>query len=231
MDAECPICQTDMGHPSFQSGCSEDTDVGPTVFRLKCGHAFHTGCICRSLRTDTACPVCRAGSSPSALQLIVGPDGTMQLLLADDDSTAGDEDGSDDGSMSANIMAMARHLQTVMRLPRIQQERARTNAMLKAYRMLHEHLQHKRAQVVQSALAALRLEDRPQYDATKRALARQLRHLQRAEEAELAKLLVADGHTPDHARAQVNAYGGLRYDVDAVLPDGFGPHKRSFWTT
>ncbi|RMZ53875.1 hypothetical protein APUTEX25_005621 [Auxenochlorella protothecoides] len=47
--------------------CLEDVSPGTRLKRLPCGHAFHTRCIDRWLRSRGACPVCQRGIGPEEL--------------------------------------------------------------------------------------------------------------------------------------------------------------------
>lgn len=93
---QCAICFESLG-PSLEAyvkDTTEDIDVCENVFRLKCGHAFHTNCVVRSLRMTPQCPSCRSSnenhvSANVDVRRILGTlsnvlDMELDLLIADD---------------------------------------------------------------------------------------------------------------------------------------------------
>lgn len=70
--SDCQICftQLDAKDESLLAQdplCKEDKDVSDTVFRLSCGHAFHTACLIRSFRAQVrGCPTCRNSGDHAA---------------------------------------------------------------------------------------------------------------------------------------------------------------------
>jgi len=55
---ECILCYDPLDVLVYAQNTTNDIIVGETSSRLQCGHAYHTGCLLRSLQHRTVCPLC-----------------------------------------------------------------------------------------------------------------------------------------------------------------------------
>lgn len=243
---ECPICQDSLGCPAFTGKQSEDSEVplaggssaasgGTTAFRLKCGHAFHSSCLCQALRGSGGCPVCRDGPTgtgsgvavEASANLVIDADGNMHLEFADD--TTGDDDDSDAIAPLGNLgrtAAVVAALDRVARSPEVQNQRTRLNRELRRYRHLEATIMQRRRTLVSGALRQLRAECLREFDVQRRSLQRAYAAVKRAELAIL-------GSEPDGASlvADIQRMAPNQYTLSGNVnnDDIFGPLKHRFW--
>lgn len=57
-EEECILCYDPLDVPVYEQNTTNDIIVGETFSRLQCGHAYHTGCLLRSLQHRSVCPLC-----------------------------------------------------------------------------------------------------------------------------------------------------------------------------
>lgn len=237
---DCPICQCDIGHQAFVApgAGAEDVDLDMMAFRLKCGHGFHTACLCRALRGSSGCPVCRSGAASGSaagatgaaadtvgLNLVIDADGNMHLELP--------EDSDDTASVGlpvirnlARTATLVAALERVSRSPDVQNHRTRLNRELREYRSLEAFIMQRRRSLMRDALSRLRSECLRDFDARRRSLQRALAAVRRASTAVLERdpdgtSLVSDIH--EMMPNEFTLAGTVGND------DVFGPLKHRFW--
>jgi len=234
MDTDCSICKVDLGVPAFVSpGLNEeDLEVSSEVFRLRCGHAYHNGCLCRALRSDAGCPVCRGRPLNVAVEdwmLQFNADGTAVIRMGNfDDAPAPFADEGADiqpppmeefERASAYVAA----LESIRALGPIQQMRREVNQEKRRYRTLVRHLMDLRAQHIALAMESLRETELARFKEARRALRRKLKRLQNAE---LDRLRAIDPQLVQDSER----FGPSEWDISRIGDlDVFGPHKHKFW--
>lgn len=227
MSCACPICCEDLGADDdgravehFKYGSSEDHDVGSLVFRLSCGHAFHTACIVRALRTKSDCPTCRApAQEENAANVIVemrGAQGPMEVQL-------------DLTNLSAIDNALV-DLHDVRRTDaKVQNARRRMNTALRAFHEHESRLCKLRRECLDNALTEFRKQFRAPFEATRRHTQQAMRRVKRAEHAAVANKLGVE-----HADYvfEVLDIDMRQYDLmtrNSSL-ERLGPLRHKFWT-
>jgi hypothetical protein len=153
---ECPICQEPLCqeiHPSetvssppkvpsetiqqFVADCKAHRVESETVFRLKCGHAFHSNCLLQHVLSQTfECPLCRAEPEDNANQIVFNF------------TVAGDEVNqpvgiADLGTLLQSVEAFSKIRQDC---PRVQRARKEFNKVRREYISLENELIRERAQ-------------------------------------------------------------------------------------
>jgi len=218
-DSLCPICKSDMGCSDFASS-AEDQEVNDEIFRLKCGHAFHNGCLCRSLRNDARCPVCRGGGLREEQELRIIVDENGLLSIEESDVQDNEEDIAEANFNVEEARVVNETLITIGRNTVVQKARARVNAATKAYRKLEHTLFRERSKALRHATDNFRSNWRNDFEKARRDLKRTLKTLKKIETAEVAKVIEG---------VDLNAY--INYDVEPHVgnKDTFGPLKHSFW--
>jgi len=217
---DCPICKCDLGFPDFVAS-SEDHEESEQVFRLKCGHAFHNACLCRALRTDHGCPMCRGTLEETAadgitnMQIVVDADGllTLQTVQTEPDVAETTFD-------LAEARRVNEALTAVGSVTSVQKARFKVNKATRKYRLLEHSLFKERATTLRKALDDFRDKHRNVFDKERRNLKRTLRSLRHIETAEVAKVL-----------NDVDLSSYINYEVGAHVGNNetFGPLKHSFW--
>ena len=213
---ECQICQTDLGVLNYEPGLTEDIDVSDSVFRLKCGHAFHTSCVCRSLRRTAACPVCRSGTS-SVGEIFV-EDGNLMFTW----NGTEDETGTVENVVEGNSDAVVAILNLSDKDQRTQKQRAAVNRAIRRYRVHEIQTKRYRRTLIREALDALRDRFRNEHDKHLRSVRRELAKLRRTEAAVVgpANMVTLEQSFPNRFEAEIH--------LGATLDD-FGPLKHRFW--
>ena len=243
-DTLCPICQDPLGHSpdgapihSFQVGpLDDDEEVSDAVFRLKCGHAYHTNCICRSLRNTKACPVCRhehANEEEETRQLldaqvVIGVDGTIRLVFDDEDENNAETPAN---TMILNHLQETNQLLTelerIRALPRIQHIRRKANEVLRRYGQYEQYLLQERKRRVSTALEGLRRDYHGHFRKIENDVRRILRKVRMEERAELEKLGLSNTSEllglMDQCLDEYTVMGQVGHRGH------FGPLRRSFW--
>ena len=230
---DCPICKTDLGSikafvaPTFDA---EDQEVSAEVFRLRCGHAYHNGCLCRALRSQAGCPTCRqAPTSASAYDnwtLTIDESGVAVMRLSAEEPA----DGWPQGAEAAyelpvdelpRVHALMDALDAVRATQPIQQLRRHVNSERRKYKALETELTNARATKMRDAARQFRAARHAEYKAARSAYARALKRLKKAELAQLAKI-------DQSFRDDADRFAGDQWDIEPRLAY-FGPHKRKFW--
>ena len=217
---DCAICHTTLGFPDFLL-CEEDREESPDVFRLRCGHAFHNGCLCRSLRNDSSCPMCRGLSENSVtedtnqLRIIVDADGLLTIR-----TEGTQEDVAETTFNLEEARQVTENLTAVGQIFAVQQARARVNEATREYRKIEHTLFRVRASALCTAIYDFRRTWRDPFQKVRRNLRRKLKSLKKVETAEVLKLM---------PHVDLSAY--INYDVEPHVgnKDTFGPLKHSFW--
>jgi hypothetical protein len=220
---DCAICHSTLGFADFVHGCEEDREESPEVFRLRCGHAFHNGCLCRSLRNDAGCPMCRgtltvvaANVEEQQLRIVVDADGLLTIRTEDVE----EEDIAETTFNLEEARVVSESLNTVGRISYVQKARARVNVATKEYRKMEHTLFRARAAFLKSAIDDFRKTWRSPFEKVRKNLKRKLKSLKTIETEEVFKVL------PD-----VNLDSYINYDVEPHVgnKDTFGPLKHTFW--
>lgn len=218
---ECLICQCDLGVAAFvaPNATSVDCEDGP-AFRLKCGHAYHTNCLCRALRLDAACPMCR-NTQPvedNSIRMTMR-DGVIEFSLG---MEAYEEVVYDAVGPQAPDSIGARFLETfdeTQKDPRVQRARAAVNKAKKYYRQVEASIMRARASALSDTLAQFRRVHQRNFEEARRGLRRALHKLKACESVPIEAALGPE------VRKYIEPY-----TVDFwVGNNDFGPLKRSFW--
>ena len=224
MENDCPVCQCDLGLKAFDATEKIDKEEGSDAFRLSCGHAFHNGCLCRALRLDNACPVCRHSAVESEnINITINPDGTIEVHGVQMDR---EDVEVEDVTALADIQS---RLEVVRKMSKVQKARANLNKEKKKYRACEKKLMQQRATYISEALVSLR-RHRETFEATRRNLRRSLRHVRKLETNSFL-----EGFPENEREAwtqKLDAHFGTSFDLTAVMDNRgtFGPLKHSFWT-
>jgi len=238
---ECPICQDTLG-PSTETfvRCDEDTEVSEAVFRLECGHAFHTHCLIRSLRVSKGCPVCRKvvhgseerneGRAIDA-NIVVNMDGSITLQFNEERETEEMDINNQIRDLLESQVESATSLidvlETVRRQPNIQLVRARSNRVYRSYRAFETHLMQKRKEMLDEAMSEFRRSYLEPFHAVYRSMKRALRKVKMAEETAIR------AQWPERAETILQNLRQLtgEYTVEGHVGNMglFGPLRRRFW--
>lgn len=223
-DTECAICQTDLGLAAFVKGHKEDSEESETVFRLNCGHAFHTTCLCRSLRCeDTSCPSCRSKKSETEreFRFSVGQDGNIVITLPQDSA-------EDEPEFIAGVRDIYAINTVLDKNDGIQVMRARANRAHKRYREAELSIVKRRRSLVDGALRRLRDETRDTFNKEKRIYLNSLRLL-RNKEKDIALKYIED-HDLNDVKDDIIEMINDSTDIKTRAHNSFGPLKTRFWT-
>jgi hypothetical protein len=227
---ECHICQCDMGHPDFVTPgeLQDDAEVSDTVFRLKCGHAFHNGCLCRALRYENACPVCRS----AAVEEERGP--VFHLTLGENGLTITNGPPEEDSDVEVptinlgSVEQMVNLLSQTRSFPIVQHARRKVNEAKSRFRSVETFLNNERKTYLKNALAEFRKKYRPNFQAAKHDLQKALRHLKKIEYEAIRKL---DPEKAEETIEQASHYENVLYSAEGHVDTNpyFGPFRRSYW--
>jgi hypothetical protein len=224
---ECSICQTDMQHLSFvkdhaEDDCDVDTPDGPPVFRLRCGHAFHTACLCRALRADAGCPLCRH-TTGHTLTLTIDADG---LVVQDTDDIHTQPELLQDITQATELVTT---LMDVRRHRDVQKLREKINKQKQAYRRLEIKLCKERADCIDSCLHNFSERNRATFLQQRAKIQRSLHKLRVAELNVLQCALEPEKY--DSMVATMQRISPDEYTVENTVGNGgaFGPLRKTFW--
>lgn len=235
MSNDCSICFEDLGCAQYDPQCMMDTDVSASVFRLSCGHAYHTNCVMRAIRTTRVCPMCRSDGSRTidtgedrGTEIVVSSDGQIMIRIT--------EPGLEEGEVEEAMVDVAAIGQAVLDVaavrsssPRAQKARRDRNKALKRYADHEGDLIVKRRQVICDALRAFREAERTDFERLRRQTQRDLR---RCRAAELDALTRRFGEP--RAREMWTCLGLDEAEYDINSRNGLGtrmcPLKHRFWT-
>jgi len=224
VDRECAICQTDLGAKAYIKVTS-DLEVSETVFRLKCGHAFHNGCLCRALRNDAKCPSCRTSSdepdSARDFQFTVGSDGNIVITIPETTQEAPEFVSGVRDIYNANAF--------IDRNTEVQRARADANKALRRYRAAEIEITNRRRQLISGALRRLRDECRDTFNKEKRIYLNSLRFL-RSKEKEIGLKYVENNSLGDDIKNDIILMVDETTDIKTRASSDFGPLKTRFWT-
>lgn len=222
MNSECPICKGDIGCAQFVQS-ADDHEESEEVFRLKCGHAFHNACLCRALRSDQGCPMCRGTLEETeiglqgvqTMQIVVDADGLLTIQQIQD---VPDVEGTTFDLIEARQVSEA--LSAVGTVTSVQVARCAVNKATRAYRTEEHSLFKERAIVLRKTLDQFRAAKRGAFDKVRRKLRRTLKNLKKVEKEEVSKIITG-----------VDLDNYINYDVEPHVgnKDTFGPLKHSFW--
>jgi hypothetical protein len=242
-DTLCPICQDSLGLSSegasihsFQAGSFEDDiECSDTTFRLKCGHAYHTNCLCRSLRNTKACPVCRHEHEETNIhsrdildaQFVLNADGTIRLVFDDNDEPAMTPSNTVILNHLQETNQLLTSLERIRTLPHIQRIRRKANEVLHRYGQYEQYLLQERKRRVSTALEVLRRDYQGHFKKIERDLRRVLQKVRHEERAELEKLGLSN--TPELLDLMDQCLDEYTVMGQVGRRGQFGPLKRSFW--
>ena len=216
MDSDCPVCQCGLGTQTFTQVTGEDSDVSADVFRLKCGHAFHNTCLCRALRVENSCPVCRESTANEPDFTIVINGATIRIDAFDD--VVQTEIDLETTREVSDILEKIRNKQ------KFQNMRAKLNDTKLRYRKIEAKIMKYRASVMRSALDDLRITYQSEYEGIKKQLRRQCRHL-KTETLKAAEFVEMSAET----KSILPDYLNLNIEDFVDNKDTFGPLKHRFW--
>jgi len=225
-ETDCPICQTDLKTDAYLK-VSEDAEVNDLVFRLKCGHAFHNGCLCRALRTDPHCPVCRSSEGPNVdFDILVDETGNVVMRM---DEEAESSFLTEFVGGVASMVNCFRHIDADKD---VQAQRARANTAHRKYRKCEIDISRARKRLIDDALTKLRDTRRDVFDKESSKYRRVLRDLRQAET--LAAQRFVGGRSDISVDESEELYRQIEESTSLrsrANNDGtFGPMKSRFWT-
>jgi len=226
VNMDCSICYTTMNVAQFDTSRKEEIELSETVFALACGHAFHTNCLCRALRMQTSCPLCRNDeqgvTNVSTGQLRIGPNNEIELTWGSDDDTMEDEVGF---SRSRISLERAEKVVTVMNqvaaIPERQHFAARVNKEIKRCRTYENEIIRERRKLLGQSLEELRRTHHKTYIEKRRRVKKALQFLRVNDEKHIRKM-----DNSEEILQDVNVYRNDLYSVDAIVGVDLG---RSFW--
>lgn len=233
MSHDCSICFEDLGCPQYDAACVADTDVSSSVFRLNCGHAYHTNCVVRALRSTRVCPMCRSDGTRTMeahgeAEMIMAADGQIIIRMNAQDFL---EEGEVESMEEVDIEAMRQGVQTIAEVrsasPRAQQARRGRNKALKRYSEHEGRLIVKRRQVICDALETFRHEERTSFERLRRQTQRDLHRFRAMELDALARRVGQTSATETWNRLGIDQ---AQYDINSRNGSRMGPLKHRFWT-
>lgn len=222
---DCPICQSDLQTESYKK-VTEDSEVSDLVFRLKCGHAFHNGCLCRALRTDSHCPVCRS-SEPAAVDfnIVVDEAGNMVMRIEDQQDAVMTE-------FVAGVASIVNCFGHIDADNEVQKIRALANKAHKRYRKCEVEISRTRKRLIDDALAKLRAQRIDAYDKEASKYRKVLRLLRQTEIKSAQRFI--GGRSDISIEDAEELYKGIEESTSlrarANNEGTFGPMKSRFWT-
>lgn len=219
---ECPICQSDMQTSSFQKDHADDSEEGLDAFRLKCGHAFHTACLCRALRTDSGCPVCR---HTRMLTVTIDVDG--QIAVERDDADVLTQELTEDITTATDLV---NEMIQIRKHTTVQKMRRKINKLKAKYRSAETIMIQDRAGRLDAMLQDFTAKHYTSFVEERSAIQKALQRLRRTE-LELLKESVG----PEKYASMVltmNRISPEEYTVENAVGNGgsFGPLRKSFWS-
>lgn len=210
MDQDCPICHESLGYAAFEP-VPTDVQVSETVFRLKCGHGFHMGCLCHSLRLETACPLCRTSAVEADEEWIP------------DEEASADDDEDDEPADMHRLAELTAGLLQATRKPQIQAARSKLHRQLNRYRTFERQLQQDRANCIKKALREFRETRYPQFRTQYILMHRSLKRLRKLEQEATSEVLGED------VSEEFRQWFLSGYRVQNWAASGFGPFETRFW--
>jgi len=238
-DLNCPVCYSSLDCHAYESRVQDDSEVSDSVFRLKCGHAFHSNCLVRSFQVDASCPVCRNASLGQRRRLrgdqleaefIVRPDGSLELVFDNYDNDASDTESPLQailGSQLSDAVTFLNCLKSVQRSSHVQTVRYQANRVKEEYRDLERFLKKERHTQIQKVFDTFRRRHWSAFAHQRHKLKQALRNVRHAERETLQQMF------PENAQLiQDFDKFSSEYTVDVVVGNQgmFGPLKKSFWT-
>jgi len=218
---ECSICYTTMSVPQYDLSRKEEIELNANEFGLACGHAFHTNCLCRALRMQTSCPLCRnddQGLPTSTGQIRIGPNNQLELTW----NLMDEEDVINDSTISleraGNVVSV---IDKVSAIPERQKYAARVNKAIKHFRKFENEVIRERRRLIGESLESLRRLYSKKYQEKRQVLKKALKHLRLNDEKHISKM-----ENSDQLLHDVNIYRNDLYSADSIV--GFNL-CRSFW--
>ena len=196
-----------MGIPQFELGTTADIDMPEhKSFRLKCGHAFHTACLCMSLRSATACPMCGTGQEEEIVIDVTQP--LLQLTEA---------------------IEIVNKLDDARKEHRVQLIRRNVNNAIKQFRYVENSLLRKRKYALEhTGMRAFRREYREKFEHAKNKLQKQFNKL-KSMEFSIALEKTQDAEERLALENMLKRSAVQDYSVHCLFSGSFGPLKYSFW--
>jgi len=204
---DCSICQETMGIAQFESGVTVDTELPEhKAFRLKCGHAFHTSCLCMSLRSASACPTCGTDQEEEIVIDVTQP--MLQLTEA---------------------IVIVDKLEVARKEHKVQLMRRNINNAIKQFRYVENSMLRKRKYALEhTGMRAFRREYRETFEHAKNKLQKQFNKLK---EIEFSMVLdkIEDADERAEMEKSLKRSAIQDYSVYCLFAGTFGPLKYSFW--
>lgn len=245
---DCPICSETLNHDSlvFDSykPCEEDHEESSTVFRLSCGHAYHTTCIIRAIRTSgNHCPVCRGAphAAPNSAQTNEwgGAEATMtfqngaiqfQINILDDLIPTAPEATPVNGNPMNYLesMQVLGHVRTHDR--RVQKARQALNRVRDDYLEMESFLIRERSATLRDALKDFRKTYKPAYDRMVRDLRRSIKKVRDTEAEAITQSHNAETsqrvmHHMDNTASEYHWTYIARRSIEPMME----PSRKVFW--
>lgn len=198
-----------MTVPQYVKECTEDTEL-ENNFRLKCGHAFHLVCICRSLRNNANCPMCNTGNE-------------QEIIL---------NDVQDANEPILNILGavlVVQKIDEVRKNYKIQMLRRNLNNAIKKYHHFENSLMRKRKFALEhQGLRHFRKTYRHEFEKERKKLQWHFNVLKKEEFDGVLK--TADSEEDKRVLQELlHQTFASDYSVYGIYGSQFGPLKFSFW--
>ena len=234
--SECPICQSSLDHAQFvtQSG-AEDTELNEHEFRLGCGHAFHTTCLCRSLRTESGCPVCRSKKAHNEpFSVSVDLEGNMSMVFTSSAAAAAAVEDLEEFSEFAPDIATATELvnslDQVRQMRTVQLTRQQVNKQKKEYRKLERELVALRREHISGILDQFKKQHYVRFVQMRSKLKKSLQRLKSVERQGLEQIV--DSTKLPELLETMQRVSPTEYEVRGHVGNNgnYGPLCKTFWT-
>jgi hypothetical protein len=238
---ECPICQSSLEHTQFlpKSGAeAEDIELNENEFRLACGHAFHTTCLCRSLRTESGCPVCRSKKAADPFTVSVDLEGNMSMVFTNSNRAYAVAEGLDDEGLEefefapdiATATDLVNSLDQVRQMRTVQMTRKQFNKQKKEYRKLERELMALRRDHISGILEEFKKKHYVRFVQMRSKLQKSLQRLKSVERQGLEKIVPAD-KLPELLDTMQRVCPTEYAIAGHVGNNGnYGPLCKTFWT-
>lgn len=233
--SECPICQSSLDHAQFvtQTG-AEDTELNEHEFRLGCGHAFHTTCLCRSLRTESGCPVCRSKKShDEPFSVSVDLEGNMSMVFMSGASAVAGEDLEEFSEFAPDIATateLVNSLDQVRQMRTVQLTRQQVNKQKKEYRKLERELVALRREHISGILDQFKKQHYVRFVQMRSKLKKSLQRLKSVERQGLEQIV--DPTKLPELLETMQRVSPTEYEVRGHVGNNgnYGPLCKTFWT-
>lgn len=230
--SECPICQSNLEsiHYVMPNGDSLDTELNVHEFRLACGHAYHTTCLCRALRGESGCPVCRSKKkTDEPFTVNVDLEGNMSMVfMANENEEL--EDITEFAPDIAHATELVNSLDQVRQMRTVQLTRQQVNKHKKEYRKLERELMSLRQQHISGILEEFKKQNYVRFVQMRTKLKKSLQRLKMVERRGLEQIVDSD-KLPELLDT-MQRVSPTEYEVRGHVGNNgnYGPLCKTFWT-